>query len=380
MLGGFGSESSQKVIGRQRGVRAARAAPVAPVAVDLSDRDLLEFFPTEASVRLPAVAPTTHGSAAPRRANPPDVVGPQSEVARTAVGSTRDRPSRARAAVTLAVFALLGLIGFIVIRVVPSRPEAQQTPLLESAGTAAIGSVVSVPGRPPIEPQSLADAAPEIGSRQEQVFPPARPVVAVPPRNVRTASGPTPVAVVPPATIPRGESPSPAPASPAPPSPSSISTPVLPPAEPVNPLSAAVDPALARPEPPPPLARRPEVAAAPISAEASGVVTDRASIQDLLNQYQDAFNNLNARAAKTLWPSVDERMLGRAFDQLQRQQVVFSACQTSLTGRLAVSSCQGHASYVPKVGNKTERTETARWTFKLRKGDIGWLIDGIESR
>jgi hypothetical protein len=156
---------------------------------------------------------------------------------------------------------------------------------------------------------------------------------------------------------------------------------VLPPAEPVNPLPAAVDPALARPEPPPPPARRREVAeAAPISAEASGAITDRASIQDLLNRYQDAFNNLNARAAKTVWPSVDERMLGRAFDQLKRQEVVFSACQTSVTGRLAVSSCQGHASYVPKVGNKMERTETGRWTFKLKKGESGWLIDGIESR
>jgi hypothetical protein len=192
------------------------------------------------------------------------------------------------------------------------------------------------------------------------------------------APGPTPAPDVPPATVPHGESPSPVPASPPP---FSTSTPVLPPAEPVNPLPAAVDPALASLEPPPPPARRPEVApAAPISAEASGAITDRASIQDLLNRYQDAFNNLNASAAKTVWPSVDERMLGRAFDQLQRQQVVFSACQTSVTGRLAVSSCQGHASYVPKVGNKTERTETARWTFKLKKGESGWLIDGIESR
>ena len=386
LLGGFESESSQKAIGRQSGrVHAARAAPV---AVDLSDRDLLEFFPSEESVRLPAVAPTTGASGPPRRENPPDLVGPRSDVARTAASSTRDRQSPARAAITLAVFALLGLIGFIVIRVVPSRirvvpsrPEANQPRLLESVGTVAIGSVVSVPGRPPIEPQALVDAAPVIGSTQEQIFPPARPVVELPRRNVATASESTPAAVMPPATMPHGESPSSAPASSSPSPPSPTSTLLLPPAEPVNPLPAAVDPTLARPESPPPPARQPElVAGPPISAEASGAVIDRASIEDLINRYQNAFNNLNARAAKTLWPSVDERMLGKAFDQLKRQEVVLNACQISVTGRLAVSSCQGHASYVPKVGNKVERTETGRWTFKLRKGESGWLIDGIESR
>jgi hypothetical protein len=91
-------------------------------------------------------------------------------------------------------------------------------------------------------------------------------------------------------------------------------------------------------------------------------------------------NSLNARAAKILWPSVDERALGRAFEQLKRQDVVFDACETTITRLAAVSSCHGHASYVPRVGSETKRIEAARWNFKLRKGGDGWLIEGVESR
>jgi hypothetical protein len=158
-------------------------------------------------------------------------------------------------------------------------------------------------------------------------------------------------------------------------------TPAVPPSEPIARLPAAVDPRLAQPQPSPPPERRPAVAAvAPISAETSGAATDRADIQALLDRYQNAFNSLNAGAAKTLWPSVDERTLGRAFDQLKRQEVVFDACQTAVTGLRAVSSCRGHASYVPKVGNKIERIEAGRWTFKIMKSEGAWLVEGVESR
>jgi len=158
-------------------------------------------------------------------------------------------------------------------------------------------------------------------------------------------------------------------------------TPAVPPSEPIARLPAAVDPQLALPQPSSPPERRPAVAAAaPISAEISGAATDRAYIQALLNRYQNAFNSLNAGAAKTVWPSVDERTLGRAFDQLKRQEVVFDACQTAVTGLRAVTSCQGHASYVPKVGNRLERIQAGRWTFKIMKGEGGWMIEGVESR
>jgi hypothetical protein len=164
-------------------------------------------------------------------------------------------------------------------------------------------------------------------------------------------------------------------------------TPAVPPSEPLARLPAAVarpvqpQPPLPQPQPAQPPEQRPAIAAAaPISAGTSGAATDRAVIQALLNRYQNALNNLNAGEAKTLWPSVDERTLGRAFDQLEQQEVVFDACQTAITGLRAVASCQGHASYVPKVGKKLERIEAGRWTFKIRKSEGGWVIEGVESR
>jgi hypothetical protein len=403
LLVGLDNELSDKDADRQPD--RLRIPAAAPTVVDLSDREVadpLEAFLPEESPPSSVVASTAAGSATPARENPPDLVRQlRPDVARTAAGSARDRqsiadtigpdvrtavapnaaaaavagvlseprrrfrPRLAWAGITLAALALIGLIEFIVIRVALSPHEAAQRPLLKSVGTLTIGHLVPVRAPLPIEPLAPADAASVIGSTQRQVVPPAEAAVEEPLRTVRTASErPATAAVIPPSST----------------SDSPTSTPAVPPAEPLAPPPAAVDPRLAPPEPLAKPEQRPAVAAAPISAEASGASTDTADIQDLLNRYQDAFNNLNAGAAKTLWPSVDERMLGRAFDQLKRQEVVLGACQTTVTGFRAVSSCHGHASYVPKVGNKMERNEARRWTFTLRKSEGGWLIERVESR
>jgi hypothetical protein len=315
----------------------------------------------------------------------------------------------------LALVASLGFIGIVAIRVVLSLPEPASRGLLDpeprsrgvldSVATVAIGGIVSSPAPRPIEPRALVDAASVVISEPEPIVPPAG-AVSVParaesptalrapsdsdhrlpgPRTVRPAQErPTAEAAVkPPATRRLTESPSPAVTSTtaASTSDSARLTPSVSPSEPIARLPAAVDPQRGQRLPSPPPEGRPTVAAAaPISAEISGAATDQAYIQALLNRYQNAFNSLNAGAAKTVWPSVDERSLGRAFDQLKRQEVVFDACQTAVTGLRAVTSCQGHASYVPKVGNKIERIQAGRWTFKTLKGERGWMIEGVESR
>jgi hypothetical protein len=331
-----------------------------PVVVHFPDRDVLEFFPSEESGRSSAVAPAAGAGAD----GPDEKIAAAVAVARIPRQATRRfRPTLATAATILAVFALIGLIGLRIIRVAPGRPEVHQSPLLESAGTVAIGSIVPVPARLPIEPQARVDPVSTIGPTHEQLVPPA-PLAAA--------------SVIPPADAPRSETVTPAPASTSD-SPKAMRE--VPASEPLPLLPPTIEPGLPQPETPPTAEQRPAApVGASISAETPGVPSDRSSIQDVLNRYQHAFNSLDASAAKALWPSVDERALGRAFDQLSRQAVVFDACKTAVTGRLAVSACQGHASYVPKIGNKMERTEAGRWTFKLRKGDSGWLIDGVESR
>ena len=67
-------------------------------------------------------------------------------------------------------------------------------------------------------------------------------------------------------------------------------------------------------------------------------------------------------AARAVWPTVDAKALGRAFDQLQQQTLEFDECAIAVTGARAVASCGGNARYVPKVGNKSPRTEARQWS------------------
>ena len=98
----------------------------------------------------------------------------------------------------------------------------------------------------------------------------------------------------------------------------------------------------------------------------------------MLSRYRDAFSVLDAGAAKAVWPTVDEKALGRAFDQLQQQTLEFDECAITVTGAGAVASCGGNARYVPKVGNKSPRTEAREWRFSLRKVNEEWLIEAVD--
>jgi len=96
--------------------------------------------------------------------------------------------------------------------------------------------------------------------------------------------------------------------------------------------------------------------------------------------YRDAFNTLDARAAVTVWPTVNEKALARAFDSLEGQNVSFDDCRIETSDVLAEVACSGTARYVRKVGNRGSRAEARQWTFSLRKEHGGWLIQRVDSR
>ena len=104
------------------------------------------------------------------------------------------------------------------------------------------------------------------------------------------------------------------------------------------------------------------------------------AIYSIIGRYQSAFNELNASVAKAVWPSVDRKALGRAFDELETQELVFDGCQVEVADPRATASCRGRARYVPKVGSKNVRLEPRRWTFKLLNTSSGWIIDSVQSR
>ena len=120
-------------------------------------------------------------------------------------------------------------------------------------------------------------------------------------------------------------------------------------------------------------------------AEASAAPAPRlpapeTAIQTVLSQYRTAYRELDAGAARAIWPSVDTRALRKAFDGLEQQDVIFESCQIAIKDRRAVASCSGYAWYVPRVGSKDPHDDQRQWEFRFRKVDDAWLIDSVSAR
>jgi hypothetical protein len=103
-------------------------------------------------------------------------------------------------------------------------------------------------------------------------------------------------------------------------------------------------------------------------------------VQEVLRRYARAYGQLDASAARAVWPSVDERALARAFQFLSSQQVSFDDCEIDIRDAVANASCRGQASYVPKVGRREQRTEPRTWRFELHRDGDAWTIENVDMR
>jgi len=235
---------------------------------------------------------------------------------------------------------------------VPVPIPAAEPPFAEAprgAGRVAIVPPATVPAPAPASP------AGEIPERSAPVTPAPIPTASAAPVGSPTAFGGSPPAAT---AVPR----------PVP----------LPPVQP-----SAVTP------PPPPVAAPPRAAPAPAASSASAapvapavppIEVESAAIQNVLGRYRTAFNRLDVVGATTVWPTVDQQGLERAFGQLEEQEVTFDECLIEIRGAAAEASCKGTASYVPRVGRRAPQTDQRRWTFNLRKAGEGWLIAGVTAR
>jgi hypothetical protein len=97
-------------------------------------------------------------------------------------------------------------------------------------------------------------------------------------------------------------------------------------------------------------------------------------VRQILREYTRAFDRLDVRAAKAVWPSLDDRALQRAFEQLDAQKVQFASCGVSITGPAANARCLGNATFRPKVGSRVLRVTEREWTFNLARSEGGWQI------
>jgi CheY-like chemotaxis protein len=102
-------------------------------------------------------------------------------------------------------------------------------------------------------------------------------------------------------------------------------------------------------------------------------------IHAALKRYARAYERLDPKAARAVWPSADTRALERSFKGLRSQQLEFARCEVAIVRAVeATAICDGRATYVPLAGR--QRQEAREWTFRFRKIDEDWMIVKADAR
>jgi hypothetical protein len=119
----------------------------------------------------------------------------------------------------------------------------------------------------------------------------------------------------------------------------------------------------------------------PAAVATAGIIsTEEAVVRDLLDRYRGAYEQLDAKAARRIWPGVDERRLARAFSDLVSQTLDFEECLVDLDSARGVAKCRGRATYVVRVGKRTPQIQDRSWTFQLQKTGERWAIDSVRAQ
>jgi hypothetical protein len=99
-------------------------------------------------------------------------------------------------------------------------------------------------------------------------------------------------------------------------------------------------------------------------------------VRSVLREYTRALERFDVRATKVIYPTVDDRKLQRAFEDLEEQRVSLTSCEVAITssGNGAAARCNGEATFRPKVGSRVLRLTDREWMFNLSRGGSGWQI------
>jgi hypothetical protein len=117
----------------------------------------------------------------------------------------------------------------------------------------------------------------------------------------------------------------------------------------------------------------------PASAPAPGGASrydESLLIRAVLLRFENAYNRLDAKAAREVWSGVNEPALNRAFSGLISQRVSLGVCDITVFERIGGASCAGKARWEPRVGGGLQ-TADRYWTFQLTKSDEGWQIKEV---
>jgi hypothetical protein len=140
------------------------------------------------------------------------------------------------------------------------------------------------------------------------------------------------------------------------------------------------DPVVAPPASPSSTIDRARGTAGTPAVAAVAAVGDEQRIAAVLKRFSDAYTQLNAPAAKSVWPGVDGRALARAFEALESQSIRFDDCTVRLSGTDARAACVGNLTYVPKIGRRSAHTVNQHWNFVMKKNADVWTITDAQMR
>ena len=102
---------------------------------------------------------------------------------------------------------------------------------------------------------------------------------------------------------------------------------------------------------------------------------EEASILQVLRRYERAVAQKDPLGAKAVWPTLDDRALARAFNDLQSHSLALQDCGVRVDSVEARATCLGVATYLPKVGRRKTIRASHEWTFDLAKEGGGWHIE-----
>lgn len=104
------------------------------------------------------------------------------------------------------------------------------------------------------------------------------------------------------------------------------------------------------------------------------------AILAVLDRYRLAFNSLNARSVRAVWPGADAEALTREFSELKRQMFALDNCRIDVQGLEAEAVCGGRVSLVPKTGSQEPTIQSRRWIFTLVQQKDAWTIRTVDSQ
>ena len=128
------------------------------------------------------------------------------------------------------------------------------------------------------------------------------------------------------------------------------------------PLGREVTPVPAPPAPAP-------AAAPPAMAAAAGADRGRQRRARRARRLRRRVQHPQRRCHATRVAGCRPAGLRRAFDQLTAQTITFNRCDVNASGETAEAVCVGRATWVPKVGDRSPKSEPRTWRFALGRDD-----------